>query len=271
MGGRNPPIISDFRLPIFPVPIFLFSGECSVKRIGLFLLSVSCLIAVVLTGCGGGGKSLNGLKTVGGKTSGKGKAVVQLTWPKRGKSTGRLIPQAANSVKVVLLNGGVTIASTVLTRPALNAPTTSAYDFNELAPGNYSASATAYPSVDANSGTAQATVTTPLTITDTQTTTLALTMNTTIARLELTGTGLGTASGSPPNYPLSMNNGADVDVTVTARDGANAAVLTTAGTITFASSNAAIATVSSAGRIHAESAGTATITATEIEWARAQP
>ena len=74
-------------------------------------LAMICL--ALLNGCGGGGSS-----PVNANSAGTGRATFTVLWP----TPSRLIPVAANSIVVQILNGSTVLGSQTLTRPAGAAP-----------------------------------------------------------------------------------------------------------------------------------------------------
>ena len=111
--------------------------------------------------------------------SSTGRAVFTIRWP----APSRLIPDASNSILVVVTQNATLIGRKLLPRPSAGGTTTATFD--ALPVGNLNLAATAFPSAD-GSGVAQATATIPLVIAANQTTNFSLTMNSTIDHLELT-------------------------------------------------------------------------------------
>jgi sugar lactone lactonase YvrE len=204
------------------------------------LMSLMLLLLILQFGCGGNGGS--------GASTGKGAAALSITWPSRA----RLIPAAADSIRIVISEAGVILANQLVVRPAGGG--TSNLTISDLKPGTPTLTATAYPNVD-GTGTAQATGVTNVTIVENRTTNVSLTMNSTIDHLEV----------SPS--PIAVLVGADTQLVVTAKDASNAVVLITPGKITFQPSTGAV-TVDSNGLAHAAGPGSGQITITETESAK---
>jgi TolB protein len=202
-------------------------------------IGIVLLLVGLLAGCGGDAQHA---------TVQRGRVSFTIHWPSRS----RLIPAAANSIKVVLTDAATSnsVASQVAARPTTGSQ--SIITFNGLAPGSLHADLGAYPSTD-GSGTAQAHASVqPVTIQSGQTTTVPVTLTSTIASIVLT----------PATSQLAP--GASLTVTATAYDGAGSVVLTTPSLIQWTSSNTAAATVQ-AGVITGVGGGTAQITATDPE------
>src|SRR5262245_34914576 len=92
-------------------------------------LAIAVLSTFAVCGCGGGGSVQ--------LTNGTGRAVIKVTWPVRS----RLIPVAANSIRVVFMRGAQFVDSQLLPRPpqGVNQTTTT---FNNLKTGNLTLTAT---------------------------------------------------------------------------------------------------------------------------------
>jgi hypothetical protein len=195
-------------------------------------------LVVLQPGCGGSGG--------GNNASGTGSAALSITWPTRS----RLIPAAANSIRVTFSQSGTVLADQLIPRPAAGG--TSSVTVNNLKVGSVLMTATAYPNAD-GSGAAQATGSTTISITDNQTANVILTMNSTIDHLEVT------------NAPLTLPVGGNLQTAVRAIDATGALVLTTPGKITYDSSNHAVATIDSNGLLHGVGGGSSQITIVETE------
>ena len=222
------------------------------KRTASFTLAL--LACIPLVGCGGGSSPLRNTASSslsGGDASrATGHAILRVKWPAR--STSRLIPLAANSVKISVTNNGVEFASTVLVRPTGGGAVASSYTFANLPPGALTATATAFASADAT-GTAQATGTAPLVITANLGTPLTLTMNSTVATMTVTGAA-------------TLNQGATETLTATAKNAAGDIVLVDAGALSWVSSDKTKASIDAATGIATGLAiGPTTITATYQE------
>src|SRR5579862_29949 len=143
------------------------------RRVMFILAGV--ILCLLLVGCGGG----TGSNQSAGTGKATGKATVTVQWPNRG----RLIPEAANSIVVVINQGASQVGQQILARPASGG--TSTATFNVLPVGNLSVTATSFPNAD-GTGTALSRATIPLTIQANQITNFSLTMSSTIAKLNLT-------------------------------------------------------------------------------------
>ena len=202
-----------------------------------FLASLA--LPLLLAGCGGDGESAS---------RATGNAEFTIHWP----DTTRLIPTAAQSIKISL-SGTASVERTVVRPPVGTNQTT--VTFNDLVIGNYTAAASAYPNADAT-GVVQATGSTSVTIVKNQTATGTLTMDTTVTKVSV----------SPATASISV--GGTQSVTGSAQDAANATVLTAPTKWTWSSSDATIATVSTAANpatVTGVKAGSVTITGTESE------
>lgn len=143
------------------------------------------LLVLATAGCGGGGDG-----TPGGN-NGRGQATVEVQWPSRSraKAASRLIPAAANSIRVSFLanaaNGapGIPVATQLLVRPAGDAPVTRT-SFTDLPQGSLAVQAVALPNAD-GSGTAQAFVRSDVSIVAGQSTPVSLSLQSTIARVDI--------------------------------------------------------------------------------------
>src|SRR2546423_722822 len=195
-------------------------------------------VAVCLAGCGGSG---------GGSQAGNGRATFIINWPERT----RLIPAAANSIKVEIKKGASVFTSKVIPRPAQGGQTSTTFD--ALPVGSLTAVATAYPSSD-GTGTPQATGTAPLTVTADQNTSITVTMNTTITHIDITSPG-----------SLTLNAGQTLQLGATAKDAAGNIVLIAPRNLQWSSNNTPVATVDANGLVTGGSAGSATITVKETE------
>lgn len=194
-----------------------------------------CALVAVTAGCGGVSAPV--------RTS---RATLTIVWPTRS----RLIPAAANSLRVALKQGEASLGERLVARPANG--TSSTVFFDRLPGGAATATATAYPQAD-GSGVALATATVPLTLTLGQNTDFTLTMASTIDHLDL----------SVPASPMTA--GATGAAAVAARDSAGAAVPLTASKLQWISTDPTVATVDSAGVVTAVSLGTATIRVSDTE------
>lgn len=216
------------------------NSEC-LRRKTLVVAAFGALTAL-LAGCGGSNNPVNG---------GTGRATFSVQWPER---TSRLIPVASNSLRVSIVPtaGGNPVGSTLIARPQTTA------SFDTLPTGTFNVVALAYPNAD-GSGTAQAGVSQQITIVANQNTSLTVTMNSAITSL----------SAAAIKSPLDINE--TTTLSITPRDAQSNAVLVTAQTMQFVSSNTSVASVTASttsptqATIRGVGAGTAQITATETE------
>ena len=129
----------------------------------------------------------------------------------------RLVPFAANSIRVRLTQRGALVSEQLMVRPA-NGGNASA-QFDQITPGNTLLSAVAYPSAD-GTGVAQAQATDGLTVIASQTVPVHLTLASTIDRLEVT-----------PAPPTTLAPGSQVQLTATAKNASGEVVITSTGTL----------------------------------------
>jgi len=198
------------------------------------------LCLLILAGCGGGNNSQ--LITTGGQ----GRATLTIQWP----SLTRLIPDASNSIKVVITQGDTLVATKTLARPASGGTTTA--DFPSLPTGAQSVTATAYPNAN-GTGVAQATATVPLVVVANQTSNFSVTMASTITHLDLAAPA------------ASVNQGATLQYTAVGKDASGAVVLTTPGRLTWISSVTGFVTIDGNGLATGVAPGSSDITVTDTE------
>lgn len=211
-----------------------------VSAIFLCLLAINSLLC--LSGCGGA-RNMNSSSNYSIAT---GRATLTVRWPERG----RLIPFAAESIRIRLTNGTKLLGEALLTRPENGGNATASFD--RLPPGTLVATGTAYPNPD-GTRVVQAQAQTTATILSGQTAQIRLTLQSTIDRLEVT--------------PVSQNLaiGQSATLTPTAKNESGEIVFTLPATIEWRSLNPAIATVEAGGLIHAVANGTVSIEAKETE------
>ena len=202
---------------------------------------LAAILAMLLTGCGSGGS----LSPTASPVSATGRAVLTIHWPERT----RLIPDASNSILVVVKQGATQAARTLLPRPVSGV---SSAAFDALPIGTLSVTATAFPSAD-GSGTAQAAATVPLVILANQTAGFSLTMASTIDHLDLT----------PANG--QVNAGSTLQLTVAAKDAAGSVVLLAPKKLGWLSADTALATVDANGLVTGLKAGSVSISVTDTE------
>lgn len=206
----------------------------------------SLALSLLLVGCGGGSHSVTSTKA-------KAQATLKVIWPDR---DARLIPLAANSITVDILDHGTgtTIAEATVARPASG--NTSETDFNDLSVGNFDVSVKAFPTTD-GTGTAQAVGAGSMT---TQLDTPAL-VNVSLAS---TATAISISPSSP-----RVGKGTTQSLTASATDASGNIVLLSAGggteSLVWATDNSAVATVTGTGptaTLNGLTAGTVHVTAT---------
>jgi cytochrome c peroxidase len=203
-------------------------------------------LIALMAGCGGGKGD-----TSGANVSRAGGAEFTVLWPER--STTRLIPLAANSIRVEMLRGSEVVASQLIARPDAGGPAT--LTFTNLPVETLTARAAAYPQAD-GSGVAQSAGNVSVPIIAGQTVQFTLTLTSTIDHLSVT-----------PNTS-TLTVGQQVTLMATAWDapgtGGNI-VLTAPEKQQWTSSNTAVASVDNTGIVRAVSAGTASVSITDTE------
>lgn len=199
-------------------------------------LALAGLLMTVTMGCGNSYPGPNTLAT---------SARVVIEWP---QAPGRVMPAAAQSVRIALSDGNGYSASQLSSRPASG--TTTSVTFTNLPVGTLDVTATAYPQPD-GTGAPQAAGTSRVTTLAGQQISVTLTMASTIDHLEITSTG------------LSLSVGGTLQLTATPKDAAGNTVLVGAGNISWTSSAAAATVGAATGLVTGASAGAAIITATE--------
>lgn len=221
----------------------------------LAITFVGFILAASQFGCGGSaGSGRNGgvspARVGNSVPAATGRASLSVNWP--APSTGRLIPFAANSIKVRITraNSVQVLGEGLLVRPSGGGLASLTLD--RLPIGDAVVTATAYPGAD-GTGVAQAQAQVPVTIIKDQIVPVRLTLASTIASVEV--------SPSLSNVTI----GASPRLVATPRDGAGNAVLVTPSTLHWSSSAPPVAAVDGAGQVTATATGTATITATETE------
>jgi hypothetical protein len=195
---------------------------------------------LLIGGCGSSGKAP--------AIASAGRAAITVRWPERSDS--RLIPFAANSIRVRVLKGTSELGTALLIRPT-NGGQASA-NFDRLPVGAVTMEATAYPGND-GSGVGQASAQTTVTIIAGQTIPVALTLASTIDKVEVTPS------------PAALNSGQTAQLTATAKNAAGEIVLTQGATVEWTSKNASVATVEPGGLVRAVASGSAVIEAKETE------
>lgn len=175
-----------------------------------------------------------------------GSASFIIRWPERS----RLIPRASKSIKVEIKQGNTLITSQVVNRPPQG--NRAQVDFRELPVGDLTAIATAYPE-EGGGGVPQARASAPLKIEAGKNTTITLTMASTIVRIEI----------NPANFSLEVNQ--NLQLYATPRDSEGNVVLTAPENLLWSSTNTAVATVDTEGRVSAVAPGNAQIIVFEKE------
>ena len=207
-----------------------------------YLIALPVLaLAVGLTGCGAGNSA-----PAAQVSRSAGKAVVTVKWPAQ-VSPSRVIPGAANSVKITLTGGG-TIAPLVKT---ITRPDTSA-SFTNLIGANYTMTAETFASAD-GTGTVLATAGIPVTVVAGETATPTLTLASTVDTIDYSYLG-GTVAP-----------GAVLAVSIAGRDVNNNVIPLTASALTWSSSDSSVVSVTNAGVVTGVAGGRAVITVTDTE------
>ena len=166
-----------------------------------------------------------------------------MQWP--APSDARVIPASAQSLVVQVKQGTTVLDTGLISRPA------STWTFNEMPTGTLSVVATAYASID-GTGTPLASASVPVTVNANVTASVDVVLASLIDHLEVT-----------PN-PLTLGALLSGSINVVGRDVNNAVVLIAPSTLSFASSNPSVVSVSSSGVATAGSGlGSATITVAE--------
>lgn len=189
----------------------------------MWKIAVRLVVLFLLFGCGGGGG--------GGGTQHSGSAVITVNWPSRS----RLIPVAANSIRVFFKQGQQTLADRLIPRPSAGGQSVTTVD--GIAAGAVIVDATAYPTVD-GSGVAQAHGQTQATIVAGGSVSIGLVMDSTINQIVIAGPS-----------SVTLTQGESSTLSMTAKDASGAVVLTNPKTIVWSSARASYVTVNSSGTI----------------------
>lgn len=214
-------------------------NNCRQSLVGVFL-GVLFGIITLSAGCGGGTSDQQQT------TSAYGRATLTVRWPERT----RLIPFAAESIRVRLTNGGKLLAETLLTRPEDGGTATASFD--RLPVGDLTAEGFAYPNPD-GTGVAQAQAQSTATITNGRLAQIRLTLGSTISQVAVT----------PPTANISVNQ--TISLTASAKNAADETVFTLPATMEWRSLDTGIATVEPGGMVRGIAPGTATIEVKETE------
>jgi 6-phosphogluconolactonase (cycloisomerase 2 family) len=168
-------------------------------------------VAGLATGCGGGGNSGG---TNASSSRGRGRFTLTLRWPDHNS---RLIPFATQAIKATLTRTDTgEVLGTRLILGDDGRPQPSTQTFENLAPGQVTLTASAYPETD-GTGVPMATGAVNGVIVANQTTTVHLTMGTTITRIDI-----------EPQNPM-VAPGAKVRLFATPRDAQGNVVMTQSG------------------------------------------
>ena len=184
------------------------------KTLRIFL--ALSLLAILISGCGGGSHNNQLTQSVG-------RATFTVRWPLRKT---KLIPEASSSILVTLTKNGATVGTKLLVRP-VSPPFDTVANFDPLPTGDLQVLAKAYPNAD-GTGVAQATGSATLTVLANQNATLSLTMGTTITKVVVAPLSLTIPfGGTALNPPL----------TASAMDADGNLVLTSGNTWNWSSNN----------------------------------
>jgi hypothetical protein len=146
-------------------------------------VGISAFALIGLTGCGGSSLAPTSPSGPSAPLT-RGSAAFNITWP---KPTGRLIPQAANSILILVKDSnGVQLDRRVVTRPTGDVLDTHV-EFNNLEPGQTTFTVTAHPGTNAD-GTPQARGEVSLSIVSGNTTSAKLKLDSTIDHITLSQT-----------------------------------------------------------------------------------
>jgi Tol biopolymer transport system component len=152
-------------------------------KTNLAILFLLCCIGVALVGCG----AKRPATSLSVDTIRQASISLKIRWPEQKSQSSRLIPTAANSIKIELRDAqNMLIGGTpkVIERPTTG--DTSNVVFNALPIGRISVTATAFPNTD-GTGVAQANGIIPITIAGGQVTAATLAMDSTITQLRING------------------------------------------------------------------------------------
>lgn len=205
-------------------------NNAMIRRRDVLLGSVA-----LAAGCGGGGN---------GGTEPAGRLQVSVQWPPES----RLIPQAAQSIRISVTRNGAEVGG----GPRVIGRLQSLADFPGIPAGPVTVVAEAHPNAD-GTGTPLASVRLTAIITGGQTTPVTLNMDSTIDRVEVSGL----------ETPLPV--GTSRTLSLVAKNAAGAVVLTTPATVVWFSENNAIASVDLNGQVRGIALGMTTIRAQEKE------
>ena len=223
-----------------PLPPSAYRTLACAVAAGIMVASVS--------GCSGGGTQPLTAAPPSTASAAAGRVRFAIRWPER--DTSRLVPLAANSVRLTLKRGESTAAERVLPRPEQGGISETSFD--DLGPGELSVTAAAYPDAT-GSGTVLAAATAPVRVLAGDNEPLRLTMVSTIASMEVVPTATSLTVGQSQSF------------TATAKNAAGEVVLTLPQTVTWSSSDPSVAAVDTLGKVSALAPGVASVSATETE------
>jgi hypothetical protein len=203
------------------------------KRLSIFILL--CALASLLVGCGGGSGS--GTSTL--TTSRATRVTFTFEWP----AVTRLIPAAAQSIKLDIRDSSGLIASQIINRPNTSAT------FQNLPVGGLTVTATAFSGPNAT-GSALASTTVAFTLQPGVNPNITITLVTTIDHIDVA--------------PITLAVGQSGTLVAIGRDVANNKVDLTASKVTFSSSNTNVATVASPGTASGAISGAVTAAVTAV-------
>ncbi len=186
------------------------------------LFCLTLLFSLLLAGCGGSSSTSTATPAT------KGTATINIKWPAPVASKTRVIPEASNSITVVIQLGTKTVASGTITKPATS------WSSPALTPANYTLTANAYSSTS-GTGVAQASGVGAVTIVANTNTPSSVTMGSTVIALTIMPTSVNVAVGGT------------VQLGASATDASNNIVLVAPDTVQWVSSNTAFATVPGTG------------------------
>jgi Tol biopolymer transport system component len=223
----------------------------------IFLVSALLSAGILVTSCGGNKQDTDSQASNSSDISRTASISLSIRWPEKPSGPTKLIPLAAQSIKIELKDSqGNLIGNTpkVVARPTTG--NTSNVLFTSLPPGSVSVKATAFPNADA-AGVAQATGTITTTITAGQTTAAALTMDSTVANVKING-----------NNGTALTVGSGRVLTAQALNSAGETVLVAPSQWEWTSSNVTNFTLTPSGEsasLIANSVGLTTITLKDTE------
>ena len=210
------------------------------------LLALS-LLAILITGCGGGSPKNAVTQTTG-------RATFTVHWPARKT---RLIPEASNSILVTVTRNGATVGTKLLVRP-VDPPFDTTASFDPLPTGSLQVMAKAYPNAD-GTGVAQASGAATLVVITNQNATLNLTIGSTITKVVVSPLSLSIGYASTAAPETLTASAMDVDGNV---------VLTSGNTFNWSSGNTNYVGVNptqAMATVNGLAIGETQVTATETE------